>query len=367
MTRWALLALALLPTAAIAQTNGVMPFIGVNGSLPGSPMLVGLAGAKHAGALGFRVGAGVEAGGDGFPLPGTADAWAADLDVNLAPVRLFGGRGGLEPALFFGIGLEGGQNDDGSYATPNTSYGGALWYTPARWFRLESEVRRRSPIGDQESLPAGVAAGWEFRLGAAVLWSRSRTPTVATASRPDRLSPAPARPAPPRPVVVRDIAPDNASAPLASSVLGTAADYLGTPYRFGGTDPATGLDCSAFVQQVFSTHGISLPRTSRQQVQVGYSVDPKRGLQPGDLLFFASNGSRIDHVALYVGDNTIIHASGSGGTVRYDDLATRRGSWFADHLVGARRIIGTDLAAAAVIPMPADGELDPPDRAPQGH
>lgn len=379
---WAVAALVALPTSLAAQTTGVAPFVSTNGSLPDSPTLFGISLASDAGALAFRGGTGVRFGGDGFPLPGLADAWVADVDVNIAPTRLWrrrDGARGLEPALLFGIGLQGGQGgEEERFTVPTASYGGAVWYSPASWFRVESEARYRSPLGDPENRPAGVGPGWELRLGAMILWRRgSARPVVARGSdRPTRgRRPGPlAAPdagvvnAPDSdgrgPIVTRNVAPSTTGASLASSLLGTAADYLGTTYRFGGTDPVTGLDCSAFIQRVYRSHGITLPRTSRQQVRVGLSVDPPRDLQPGDLIFFAGNGSRIDHVALYAGDNTIIHSTSSGGGVVYDDLMSSRGRWFREHMVAARRIIGTDLAAAAVIPMPADGELDPPDRAP---
>lgn len=384
MSRWAVAALVAIPTSLTAQTIGVSPFVSTNGSLPDSPTLFGVSIASHVGALAFRAGTGVDPGGEGFPLPGLADdGWVADFDVNLAPTRFWksGNDGsGLEPALLFGVGFEGGQGDDDRFAVPNASYGGALWYSPASWFRLESEARYRSPLGDRDALPADVGPGWEFRLGAMILWRRDPAPPPVLARGPDRANrvrPPPQQSEPPDAgvvngsgrsgrtrIVTRNVAPAATDASLASSMLGTAADYLGTRYRFGGTDPETGLDCSAFIQRVYRAHGITLPRTSRQQVQVGLSVEPAEDLQPGDLLFFAGNGSRIDHVALYTGQNVIIHSTSSGGGVVYDDLMSRRGRWFREHLVAARRIIGTDVAAAAFIPMPADGELDPPDHAP---
>jgi cell wall-associated NlpC family hydrolase len=130
-------------------------------------------------------------------------------------------------------------------------------------------------------------------------------------------------------------APRNASA----RVIPTAERYLGTPYRWGGTSPVTGFDCSGFVQYVFARNAVKLPRTSRQQAKVG-AVMPRsfRRLAPGDLVMFAERGRPISHVAIYAGQNRIIHATSSGGEVRYDDLGTQRGRWFVDHMVAARRV-----------------------------
>jgi len=151
-------------------------------------------------------------------------------------------------------------------------------------------------------------------------------------------------------------------------VLGTAADYLGAPYRYGGTSPSSGFDCSGFVQYVFAKQGVRLPRTARQQAQVGSALPADwRALAPGDLVMFEENG-RIDHVAIYAGGNRIIHSTSSGGGVRYDDLTTRRGQWFADHMVVARRV--TPNARGLLLDLArgfADGvtlQFDGPDHAP---
>ena len=122
-------------------------------------------------------------------------------------------------------------------------------------------------------------------------------------------------------------------------VIPTAERYLGTPYRWGGTSPVTGFDCSGFVQYVFARNAVKLPRTSRQQAKVG-SAMPRSfsSLAPGDLVMFAERGRPISHVAIYAGHNRIIHATSSGGEVRYDDLGTSRGKWFVQHLAAARRV-----------------------------
>jgi hypothetical protein len=99
----------------------------------------------------------------------------------------------------------------------------------------------------------------------------------------------------------------------------------------------------------------------------GVAVDPSgRSLAVGDLLLF-SQGGRISHVAIYAGNGRFIHSSSSGDGVRYDDFDTRRGKWFADHLVAARRVAGDDrilvnaFTGGSVI---AFDHLDPPDSAP---
>ncbi|HET7470035.1 MAG TPA: C40 family peptidase [Gemmatimonadales bacterium] len=126
----------------------------------------------------------------------------------------------------------------------------------------------------------------------------------------------------------------------AAQVLATADRYVGTPYRYGGESPAEGFDCSGFVQYVFGRQGVELPRTSSLQAGAGRAAPRVVGaLQPGDLMFFASKGRRVDHVAIYAGDGRIIHASAGSGRVRYDEIDSDRGNWFLDHLVTSRRVL----------------------------
>lgn len=160
-----------------------------------------------------------------------------------------------------------------------------------------------------------------------------------------------------RPIVLRDVAilalplvacsqqtglgtsPIPATSRNAAVVIPTAERYLGVPYRWGGTSPVTGFDCSGYVQYVFARHGVELPRTSRAQAYAGDRVPlDERYLRPGDLIMFASRGGAISHVAIYAGHDRIIHSTSSGGGVRYDDLGSSRGAWFVNHAVVARRV-----------------------------
>jgi cell wall-associated NlpC family hydrolase len=162
-----------------------------------------------------------------------------------------------------------------------------------------------------------------------------------------------------------------ASTTSASRVLPTAQRYLGVPYRWGGTSPKTGFDCSGFVLYVFAKHGTRLPRTSREQASRGQRLRPVwSALRPGDLVMFAEPGRRITHVAIYAGQRRIIHASGSGRKVRFDALDTKRGKWYARRLVAARRVslrgaaVVRDLLAQQSSAAVSALELDPPDHAP---
>ena len=87
-----------------------------------------------------------------------------------------------------------------------------------------------------------------------------------------------------------------------------ALQFLGGSYRYGGSDPRTGVDCSGFVRYVMQNGaGISMNRSSGAQAQQGQAISADQ-MQPGDLIFYGS-GSRINHVGMYIGDGQIVHAS----------------------------------------------------------
>lgn len=91
------------------------------------------------------------------------------------------------------------------------------------------------------------------------------------------------------------------------AVVSYALQFVGNPYVYGGTSLTSGADCSGFTQSVFRDNGISIGRTSRDQGAGGRDV-ALSDIQPGDLLFY-SNGGSINHVALYIGNGQVVHAS----------------------------------------------------------
>lgn len=95
---------------------------------------------------------------------------------------------------------------------------------------------------------------------------------------------------------------------LRENVVNYALSFLGGPYRYGGNDPRTGVDCSGFTRFVLgNAAGIQLPRSSGSQAFQGTPVSADQ-MQPGDLLFY-SGGGGINHVAMYIGSGKVVHAS----------------------------------------------------------
>jgi cell wall-associated NlpC family hydrolase len=136
----------------------------------------------------------------------------------------------------------------------------------------------------------------------------------------------------------RSIPRSPAPTALAARVLETADKYVGVPYVWGGNTPS-GFDCSGFTKYVFARHGVTLPRTSREQARAGSAVSLDiADFLPGDLLLFAEPDEAISHVAIYVGDGQIIHASSAMGEVTYLDLGGDRSAWYVQNLVAVRRL-----------------------------
>lgn len=139
----------------------------------------------------------------------------------------------------------------------------------------------------------------------------SGTPSTSTSGTPTTATPTTTSATPTTRTTADPSTP--ATGGSVSALITAAKKYLGVPYKWGGTDPSSGLDCSGFVQRAFKDIGISLPRVSRDQAQAGTKVDSIANAKAGDLVFF---GSPVDHVGIYLGDNKMIVAPKTGDVVK---------------------------------------------------
>lgn len=136
--------------------------------------------------------------------------------------------------------------------------------------------------------------------------------------------------------------------PSGASIVSAADAWIGTPYQSGGqgTQPGQGVDCSRFVQEVYAKVGISLPRTTYQQVKCGSAVNGLKNAQPGDLIFYTysvaegGEGQANDHVAIYIGNGKQIAAPDTGSRVQIQNVDT-------SHISAIRRITNGASAVGA--------------------
>jgi cell wall-associated NlpC family hydrolase len=133
--------------------------------------------------------------------------------------------------------------------------------------------------------------------------------------------------------------PDNPAppfewSPLTETVVRTAMDLRGVPYRNGGSD-LRGFDCSGFTQYVFANAGKPLPRETREQFALGTAV-PLGEQQPGDLIFFTTTAPGASHVAIALGGDGFVHAPSSRGVVRVESLSL---PYWSSRLIGIRRMV----------------------------
>ncbi len=129
---------------------------------------------------------------------------------------------------------------------------------------------------------------------------------------------------------------DNAVAGSASGneIVMQALALLGTPYRYGGADPLSGMDCSGLVYFVHQALGLAVPRTVREQYAAARRVSHSE-LEAGDLLFFRFNAREVTHVGIYVGEGRFIHAPQSGKPVGLTSVDDR---YYLAHLAGIGRL-----------------------------
>ena len=138
-----------------------------------------------------------------------------------------------------------------------------------------------------------------------------------------------------RPVDTASTTPTPSTA--VNGILESARSLVGTPYRFGGTSPAEGFDCSGLVTYVARLHGILLPRIVSDQFAAGRAVD-RSDLAPGDLVFYSTVGPGATHVGIVLESNgtlRFIHAPADGSSVRVERFDT---PYWESRWVGARRV-----------------------------
>jgi chitinase len=132
-----------------------------------------------------------------------------------------------------------------------------------------------------------------------------------------------------------------------NSVVSRALKAVGTPYRWGGNTPGKGLDCSGLVKYAFNDVAeVDLPRTSNAMAEGhGVKVD-RKDLKPGDLLFFNIKSRKVNHVAIYLGNDRFVHAPRRGKKVSVDTL--KKPYWNSHYMV-AKRVLPKQSAPLRVV------------------
>ena len=259
-------------------------------------------------------------------------------------LALFRGSHGISPYVVGGVAAavrSGGSSDFA--ALWNAGLGVEL--NPNSWFGLAVEAAYYVEDGGFRgfwNLRDGDRRGWMASAGVSVRWGGSsgggggggagtpaRAPSASIPTLPAYSSSEPAEPL------------SAAGSALAYDIVDTAIGVMGEPYRWGGTSTDDGFDCSGLVYYAYTSHGVTVPRVSRDQASAGRSVPRDVAtLEPGDILLFANGGSNVSHVGLYVGNGRFIHATSSGG-VKVSELeaSDAYNRWWLERWVGARRVL----------------------------
>ena len=141
------------------------------------------------------------------------------------------------------------------------------------------------------------------------------------------------------------IAAGQAPGPQALKAIEEASKYMGTDYKWGGSTPQTGFDCSGLMQWSYAQSGVQIPRVTYTQIEApnGTEIANRSDLKPGDLIFFENEGD-VHHVGMYLGDQKFLHAPSTGDVVKVSSLDE---PYFSGQFAGGRRFdAGAPVAAA---------------------
>ncbi len=271
--------------------------------------------------------------GDYMSRAGDTDGAFAGLGFDVTAFR----GGGQGPYLVAGLAAGMGSPHSRSFSSTWTSWSAGVGYelVPASFVRFGVEGRWRE-ISLDRRVGFELAAGLSFNLGGGGRKPSPKPSGSGTAGRSDTKELPPITttlPATPH------IA--TSASRLADSVIATATEAMGRPYRYGGTgSDGGGFDCSGLIQYAYGRHGITLPRRSTDQAREGRPVnkDPAM-LLPGDLLTFSNSGGPVTHVGLFIGDGRFIHSATRGVQVSMLSGDDPYGRWWYVRWVGVRRIV----------------------------
>ncbi len=133
-------------------------------------------------------------------------------------------------------------------------------------------------------------------------------------------------------------APAGASGPAGAIAVDWALTQVGTPYVWGGETSGVGFDCSGLVQAAYNAAGVALPRVAQDQYDAGPPLPQGAPLGPGDLVFFGTGPTGVEHVGLVVAPGVMVDAPHSGADVREESFPTTVGAGWGDEVyVGATR------------------------------
>ena len=166
-------------------------------------------------------------------------------------------------------------------------------------------------------------------LGAVLMTGCATAPPAA-----QRVSPAVERVTVP---IMREALAQDASISLGQVVAELAMGMIGTPYRYGGTDPLQGFDCSGLVFYAYEQAGHAVPRTSREQFRAARKIS-LRSAGAGDVMFFQDE-AKLSHVGIYIGDGMFVHAPATGKRVTVGSIDT---PYYQEHLVAVGRLLPSD-------------------------